>query len=333
MRVFVTGGAGYIGSVVCEELGQAGYQVVAFDNLQSGHRRALDPSIPLIVGDLRDPAEVSSALREAQADAVMHFAAESIVFESYEDPGKHFKVNHCGGLNLLEAMRKQGVSRLVFSSTAAVYGEPAQMPITEETPTLPVNPYGESKLQFERVLPWYERTYGLQHVSLRYFNACGATDRNGECRPRETHLIPILLDVLAGKRERFTLFGEDYPTPDGTCIRDYVHVSDIAAAHRIVLERLAALPSRVYNLGTGIGASNREVMAAAESVAGRKLACDVAPRRRGDPAVLVASAEKIARDLNWRPRHTDLKAMIADAWRWLQANPNGYQNPDKVTES
>jgi len=324
VKVFVTGAAGYIGSVVAEMLREAGHMVTAFDSLKSGHRAALDPSIDLIEGDVRDAHAVANAMSKARPDAVMHFAAESIVSESYDDPGRHFSVNVGGGISLLSAMVENDISKLVFSSTAAVYGEPDQTPITEESPTIPVNPYGESKLQFERCLPWFERRYGLQHVSLRYFNACGATAKNGECRPKETHLIPILLDIAAGKREGFKLYGADYPTPDGTCIRDYVHVADIARAHIQVLDRLGNLPSPVYNLGTEDGASNLEVIAAVERVTGKRIERTDAPRRPGDPAVLVASAERIHREIGWQPEFRDLEAMVASAWDWNRRFPNGY---------
>ncbi|HRK21461.1 MAG TPA: UDP-glucose 4-epimerase GalE [Fimbriimonadaceae bacterium] len=324
MKLFVTGAAGYIGSVVTEQLIREGHTVAAFDSLKSGNRASIPADVELIVGDMRDREAVKGALEASRAEAVMHFAAESIVSESYEDPGRHFEVNVGGGVNLLQAMAECGVFRLVFSSTAAVYGESESNPITEDTPTVPVNPYGESKLQFERMLPWFAERYGLQHVSLRYFNAAGATEANGESRPKETHLIPILLEVAAGRRDSFTLFGDDYPTPDGTCIRDYVHVADIAAAHVLALEQIERLPSRIYNLGTGRGASNREVLSAVERVTGVPIAPKVEGRRPGDPAVLVASADRIARELGWRPQGT-LESMIEDAWRWNLKHPKGYE--------
>lgn len=329
MRIFVTGAAGYIGSVVTEQLLAAGHEVVAYDSLKSGHRAALDPAVELIVGDVRDAETLAQSVHEARPDAAMHLAAESIVSESYEDPGRHFSVNHGGGINLLEAMAKSGVGRLVFSSTAAVYGEPEETPIDEDFPTVPVNPYGESKLQFERVLPWYERTWGIRHVSLRYFNAGGATVKNGESRPKETHLIPILLDIAAGKRHEFKLYGTDYPTPDGTCIRDYVHVSDIAQAHVLALAELEGLASPIYNLGTGVGASNLEVIAAVERVTGKSVERTEAPRRLGDPAILVASAERIRRELGWEPAVRSLDEMVASAWEWYQRFPHGYSEKER----
>jgi UDP-glucose 4-epimerase len=325
MRVFVTGAAGYIGSVVTELLVESGHEVVAYDCLKSGHRSAVHPLARFVQGDILDSEALSRALEESRADAAMHFASEIVVSESYRDPGLHFRVNTLGSLELLEAMRKSNVRRLVFSSSAAVYGEPSGGPLAEDHPCAPLSPYGESKLQVERMLRWYGEVHGLRHVSLRYFNACGATERHGEDRPFETHLIPILIDVARGARSGFKLYGNDYPTPDGTCIRDYVHVCDIARAHIMVLEALDRLEFHAYNLGTGSGKSNLEVLKAVEKASGRPIACDLAPRRQGDPAVLTASAERIRRELGWQPEFTDLDSMVASAWNWRIRHPGGYE--------
>lgn len=324
MKVFVTGAAGYIGSVVTEFLIEVGHGVVAYDNLQTGHREAVHEAAEFVEGDILDAPKLTEAMLQAKPDAVMHLAAESVVGESYQDPGKFFRVNVAGGVNVLEAMRAAEVSRIVFSSTASVYGEPPTDVVDEETPTIPVNPYGESKLQFERILDWYGRIYRYRHVSLRYFNASGATARNGEDRPAETHLIPILLDVVAGKRGAFRLFGTDYPTRDGTCVRDYVHVAAIARGHLLVLQRIESLRYRQYNLGSGKGRSNREVLAAVEAVTQRPVPVEEADRRLGDPATLVASAERIRQELGWEEESGGLEAIVRSAWEWRLAHPNGY---------
>ena len=324
MKVFVTGGAGYIGSVVIEELLTAGHKVAVFDNLKSGHRAALPEDVDFHEGDILDGESLYRWLKQAQVDAVMHLAGEIVVSESFRDPGLHFKVNVTGGVELLEAMKRTGVTRIVFSSTAGVYGDPSVAVITEETPKHPLSPYGLSKLQFEQILEWYGRIHGFKHVSLRYFNACGATKKNGEDRHNETHLIPILIEAAMGKRAGIKLYGTDYWTPDGTCIRDYVHVSDIARAHVAVLAALDGLKAPAYNLGTGEGHSNREVIATVERVSGRKVSVEEAERRPGDPAVLVASAKKIEEELGWKPEVVELENMVRSAWKWRQAHPNGY---------
>ena len=318
MHIIVTGGAGFIGSVVTERLVEAGHRVTVIDNLQHGHRDAVHPRARLLVGDLRDRDWVRDALRESGGDAVVHLAAEALIDESIRDPGRFYRANVTGGLNLLDAMVESGVARLVFSSTAAVYGEPAEVPIREDAPTRPVNSYGDSKLAFERALPWYARAHGLQHVSLRYFNACGATDRCGERHEPETHLIPILLEVALGLRPSVHLFGTDYDTPDGTCIRDYVHVTDIADAHVLCLGALDRLPP-ACNLGNGQGYSNRQVIDAVRRVTGRPVPVVESPRRSGDPARLVASAAAIRSAVGWSPRVPGLDAMIESAWRWRLA--------------
>jgi UDP-glucose 4-epimerase len=325
MKILVTGAAGYIGSVVTECLLAEGHQVVALDNLQSGHIRAVHPDARFIQLDLLNRDAVAELFRREELDAVVHLAAEALIDESVRDPGRFFRANVTGGLNLVDAMIAHGVLQLIFSSTAAVYGEPNAVPITEETPERPVNAYGESKLVFERILAWYRRAHGLRFIILRYFNACGATELFGENRVRETHLIPILLEAAAGERAVVNIYGADYDTPDGTCVRDYVHVVDIARAHLLGLAKLNVLEERAYNLGNGNGHSNREVIAAVERVTGRRLKINLAPRRVGEPARLVASSERIRRDFGWEPRYPDLATMIGTAWEWRQRCSRGYQ--------
>jgi len=316
MKILVTGGAGYIGSVVTERLVEGGHDVTALDNLRHGHRDAVHPSARLIIGDLLDRDWLFAALHEARYDAVVHLAAEALIDESVRNPGLFFRVNLTGGLNLLDAMVAAGVRRLVFSSTAAVYGEPESVPIGEDAPRRPINAYGESKLAFERALGWYERAHHLRHVSLRYFNACGATDRCGERHEPETHLIPILFDVALGIRPAIDLFGTDYDTPDGTCIRDYIHVRDIAEAHVRCLANIDEIGADAFNLGNGAGYSNREVIDTVRHVTGRPIAVRPAPRRRGDPARLIASATRIFERVGWQPAMPRLVDMIETAWRW-----------------
>jgi UDP-glucose 4-epimerase len=317
MKILVTGAAGYIGSVVTERLVEHGHTVVALDNLRHGHRDAVHPAARFIQGDLLDREWLHEQLRRADVDAVVHLAAEALIDESVRDPGRFFRVNVTGGLNLLDAMVASGVTRMIFSSTAAVYGEPEAVPIREDARLQPVNSYGESKLAFERAMAWYQRAHGLRHVSLRYFNACGATARSGERHEPETHLIPILLDAALGRRS-MRLFGTDYDTPDGTCVRDYVHVIDIADAHLLCLKHIDAIEPTAFNLGNGSGYSNRQVIAAVERVTGRSIPVVAAPRRLGDPARLVASADRIARTLGWQPTMPGLESMIDSAWAWHQ---------------
>ena len=324
MTVLVTGAAGYIGSVVAERLLAHGHAVAAFDNLSRGHRAAVPARADFLEGDLRDRARLAEVVSEVRPDAVVHLAAEALVGESVARPATFFEVNVTGGLNLLDAMRAAGVRRLVFSSTAAVYGEPEEVPIREDAPLRPVNPYGASKLAFEQALPWYAAAYGLRHVSLRYFNACGATAERGEHHVPETHLIAILLEVALGLRPRIRIFGGDYDTPDGTCVRDYVHVGDIADAHLLSLDRIDALDSRAFNLGNGVGFSNREVVEAARRVTGRAIPAVAAPRRAGDPARLVASAARARDVLGWSPRYPTLDGMIETAWAWRKDRPHPY---------
>jgi UDP-glucose 4-epimerase len=316
MRILVTGAAGYIGSVVTERLVEHGHAVVALDNLRHGHREAVHPAARFVQGDLLDREWLHHEVRQSKVDAVVHLAAEALIDESIRNPGLFFRVNVTGGLNLLDAMAEAGVTRMVFSSTAAVYGEPESIPISEAAVLEPVNAYGESKLAFERAMVWYERAHGLRHISLRYFNACGATDRCGEMHAPETHLIPILLDAALGRRGSMQLFGNDYDTPDGTCVRDYVHVRDIADAHVSCLNHIDAIPSQAFNLGNATGYSNRDVIDTVKRVTGASFPVIDAPRRPGDPAQLVASADRIHRVLGWKPGIPDLEAMIESAWVW-----------------
>ncbi len=323
MRVLVTGGAGYIGSVVVEQLVEAGHRVWVFDNLSRGHRDAVHPGAQLIQGDLADRAAIARAVEQAQPEAAMHFAALSLVAESMAHPDLYFRNNVCYGLNLLEACAQAGVQRFIFSSTAATYGQPEQVPIPEEAPTLPNNPYGESKLAFERMMRWFGNLYGMVVVSLRYFNAAGASARYGEDHRPETHLIPLALQVAQGRLPHLKIFGTDYPTPDGTCIRDFIHVEDLARAHLLALRTPS---SAVYNLGNGTGFSVRQVVDAVRAVTGRPVPTVEAPRRPGDPPVLVASSAKIARELGWQPLHPSLEEIIESAWRWHLSHPNGYED-------
>ena len=325
MRVLVTGGAGYIGSVVTEVLLGRGHTVVIIDDLSKGHRDAVPAGTPLVEANLLDGAAVREALRRHAVEAVVHMAAHSYVGESVEAPAKYYHNNVVGGLTLLEAMREVGTDRLVLSSTCAVYGEPSKVPIEEHDPTAPSNPYGETKRAFEHALRWYGQAYGLASISLRYFNAAGATERSGEWHDPETHLIPLLLHVAAGRSDHVTIFGDDYPTRDGTCVRDYIHVSDLATAHVLALEALRPRDSlRVYNLGCGgEGHTVREVVTVARRVTGRPIDVRVGPRRPGDPATLVASSDRIMRELGWRPQRQDLDDIVGSAWRWMERRTRG----------
>jgi UDP-glucose 4-epimerase len=325
MNILVTGGAGYIGSVVTEELTKAGHIAVVYDNLSYGHREAVQAPAKLIEGDLLDGDTLRRVLREHSIEAVMHMAAFALVGESVTHPAKYYQNNLGGGLSLLNAMKDCGVKQLVFSSTCATYGEPERVPIDESFPNHPTNPYGESKLAFERALRWYSAAYGLQYASLRYFNAAGATKRCGEMHDPETHLIPLVLQVAAGVRAEVQIFGDDYPTRDGTCVRDYIHIVDLAAAHILALAILGER-SAIYNLGCGgNGYTVKEVIDVAREVTGRTIATRLAPRRAGDPAVLVAASDKIRRELGWQPNFQDLRLIIQSAWDWLVAHPRGYE--------
>jgi len=322
----VTGGAGYIGSVVTEELVRDGHGVVVYDNLQKGHRQPVVAPAQFVHADLADKAKLEETLSAHRIEAVIHMAADSLVAESCEQPAKYYRNNVVAGLTLLEAMRASGVGRIVFSSTAATYGEPEKQPIAETDPNRPTNPYGESKLAFERALHWYDEAYGLRFASLRYFNAAGASEQCGEDHDPESHLIPIALQVAAGTRATIEVYGDDYPTPDGTCVRDYIHVIDLARAHILALGALDR-GSRLYNLGCGgNGYSVNEVLAAAREVTGKDIRAIVGARRAGDPSVLIASSEKIKRELGWQPKFQDLRIIIESAWRWMQAHPSGYDD-------
>jgi UDP-glucose 4-epimerase len=324
MKVLVTGGAGYIGSVVVEQLIKHGHEAVVYDNLSKGHAAAVAPEATFSRADLMDRDEMVHALDQNRIEAVIHMAASSLVGESVREPHLYFTNNVTAGISLLDAMLAAGVKKLVFSSTAAVYGAPESIPIMEDAPTRPTNPYGESKLAFERMLRWYDEAYQLRYVSLRYFNAAGASDRVGEMHDPESHLIPNVLRVAAGKSKHVDVFGEDYPTPDGTCVRDYIHVIDLADAHILALNVLEKR-SEIYNLGYGNGYSVAEVVEMARQVTGRWISTEAAPRRAGDPPALIASSDKIMRDLGWSPRHSELDRIIESAWRWQLAHPNGYE--------
>lgn len=324
MNVLVTGGAGYIGSVMVERLSSHGHRAIVYDNLSQGHRAAVIPEAVFIEGELHDQPKLIRAFEEHQIEAVIHMAAHALVGESVTNPHKYYTNNLVGGISLLGAMVEAGVKRIVFSSTCATYGAVEQMPITEDTPQKPTNPYGESKLAFERALRWYDEAYGLHYASLRYFNAAGATERCGEDHEPETHLIPLVLRVAMGKAESVKIFGEDYPTPDGTCIRDYIHVTDLTEAHVLALRALDK-SSCIYNLGYGSGYSVSEVVEMARQVTGRRIPTERAPRRPGDPPVLIASADRAMLNLGWQPRHSELDHIIESAWRWHLAHPNGYE--------
>ena len=321
MKILVVGGAGYIGSICAELLLDQGHEIAVFDNLCEGHRSALDARARFIEGDLQDRQAIDSALALAQPEAVMHFAASALVSESMRDPSKYFRNNISNGLNLLDAMAAARVQRIVFSSTCAIFGPPERLPIDETAPTRPINPYGESKLAFEKILRWYDEIYGLKFVSLRYFNAAGASANFGEDHRVETHLIPNTLKVALGQKPHVEIFGTDYETPDGTCIRDYIHIVDLARAHILAL---GAPRSGLYNLGTGDGASVREVIAACRKITGKKIDTVERPRRPGDPPRLIASSDKIKDELGWQPQFQSLDAIIESAWKWHQKFPNGY---------
>jgi len=321
MKILVVGGAGYIGSICTEILLNEGHEAAVFDNLGEGHRRAVDSRAKFIEGDLADREKIQAALSSTRPDAVLHFAASALVGESMRDPSKYFRNNISNGLNLLDAMMATRVERIVFSSTCAIFGPPERVPIDETAPARPINPYGESKLAYEKILRWYDQIHGLRFVSLRYFNAAGASESFGEDHRIETHLIPNVIKVALGQKPYVEIYGTDYDTPDGTCIRDYIHIVDLARAH---MRALGAAQSEFYNLGTGGGSSVREVIAVCRKITGRKVDIVEKPRRPGDPPRLVASSEKIKRDLGWRPQFESLDAIIESAWKWHQKFPHGY---------
>lgn len=327
MRVLVTGGAGYVGSHTVHHLVEAGYSPIVFDDLSYGHRASVPDDVPFFKGTLHDRKIVDDVMRTFRPEAVFHFAGSTQVGESVEQPGLYYRNNVVTGLNLLDAMVEHGIQHIVFSSTAAVYGEPQQIPIPEDHPKQPSNPYGETKLFFENILHRYEQAHGIRSVSLRYFNAAGAHPDGtiGEDHTPETHLIPLVLQVALQQQPEITIFGDDYDTPDGTCIRDYVHVCDLAQAHRLALQSLqAGEASDVYNLGNGNGFSVREVIEEAEAVVGQPIPYRTGARRPGDPAVLVASSQKAKEQLGWKPQYPELRTMIQSAWDWHRTHPNGY---------
>ena len=321
MKVLVTGGAGYIGSVTSELLLDAGFEVVVFDNLERGHRAAVDARARFIPGDLRDRDSIMGAMAKEKPDGVLHFAAYALVGESMEKPELYFRNNVAGGVFLAESMVAAGVKRIVFSSTCATYGVPERNPIDEDAPQRPSNPYGESKLMLEKILDWHARLHGLEPVFLRYFNAAGATVKFGEDHSPESHLIPNVLKVALGQAPEVRVFGDDYRTPDGTCIRDYIHIADLAQAHILALE---GRHSGAFNLGTGEGFSVKEVLSVAREVTGHAIPAQVVARRPGDPDRLVAAADKAKRVLGWRPRYAALRTIVESAWEWARRHPRGY---------
>ncbi|HTM41704.1 MAG TPA: UDP-glucose 4-epimerase GalE [Terriglobales bacterium] len=324
MRILVTGGAGYIGSIVSAELLRAGHQVIVYDDLSHGHRRAVPKGAEVIIGEVGEREALGRAFQQHRPEAVMHFAALIEAGESMRFPERYFRNNTASSLTLLECMLQHDCKRLVFSSTAALYGNPERTPIQEDAPLVPTNAYGESKLLVERMLAWFHRIHGLRYASLRYFNAAGGAGALGEDHQPESHLIPLVLQVAQGKRPSISIYGTDYATPDGTCIRDYVHVLDLASAHVLALNALATRDQLIYNLGNGRGFSVRQVVEVARKVTGHVIAAEDAPRRPGDPAVLVASSEKICRELGWQPRYPELEQIVASAWEWRRQHPNGY---------
>jgi len=327
MAILVCGGAGYIGSHMAAELLEKGEEVVILDNFQKGHRKAILGG-KLYEGDIRDRAVLDKVFTENNIDAVIDFAADSLVGESMVEPLKYFNNNVGGTINLLEAMRDHGVNYIVFSSTAATYGEPENLPILEGDKTFPTNPYGESKLTVEKILKWCDGAYGIKYTALRYFNAAGAhvNGKIGEDHSPETHLIPLILQVALGQREKIMVFGNDYKTEDGTCIRDYIHVTDLANAHLLAVDRLRkGGSSLICNLGNGKGFSVNEVIETARRVTGCEIKAEVAPRRAGDPAILVASSEKAKIELGWKPKYDSLETIIETAWNWHRQHPKGYE--------
>jgi len=325
MRVLVTGGAGYIGSHTVRLLLAHGHDVLVFDNLSVGHRQAV-PEGRLIVGDLCETAQLDHVLVVKRIEAVIHFAASALVGESVTEPAKYWKNNLVNSLQLLDACRRHGINRFVFSSTCATYGIPTAVPITEQEKQLPINPYGNSKLAFEKVLADFAPAYNLGFAALRYFNASGASADGtiGEDHKPESHLIPLVIQVALGQRKHIEVFGTDYPTPDGTCIRDYIHVDDLAEAHRLALEKIVPGQGMHFNVGIGTGSSVKEVIRTVQEVTGKEISVKYGPRRAGDPPALVASSEKIRRELGWVPQFATLKPIVESAWKWHASHPNGY---------
>jgi UDP-glucose 4-epimerase len=330
LNILVTGAAGYIGSICSEVLLARGFGVVALDNLQEGHRAAVPSGAVFCLADLSVRAQVEEVFSQYKIDAVMHFAGEALVAKSMREPSTFYAANVGSGVNLLDAMTRHGVSKLIFSSTAATYGEPQIIPIPEEHAKVPINPYGKSKLVFEQILADYRAYTGLNYVTLRYFNAAGASAERGEAHREETHLIPCVLEAALGSSPYAAVFGNDYPTPDGSCVRDYIHVLDIADSHVRALEEIQRVAGEAFNVGNSRGYSIFEVIDAAERATGRKIPRKVSPRRPGDPAVLVASKEKLKRTLGWEAGHSSLEEIIGSAWDWKQKHPNGYPEDTSV---
>lgn len=323
MHILVVGGAGYIGSVTVDQLIAAGHNVTVLDSLVAGHREALNPDAEFVGADVRDEDALGRLFAGHTFDAVVHYGGYIVAPESVRQPGRYFANNVGGAIALLNAMVAYDVKRFVFSSSAAVYGQPERVPISEDAPLRPINPYGETKVAVERMLPWYEATFGLRSVSMRYFNAAAAAGLRGEDHRPETHLIPSVLGVALGQRHALSQYGSDYSTRDGTCVRDYIHISDLAAAHLLALEKTET-GSAVYNLGNGRGFTNREVIEAARRVTGEPIAVADEPRRAGDPPELVASNAKARAELGWQPRYSDLEEIVDSAWRWHSEHPKGY---------
>jgi UDP-glucose 4-epimerase len=320
-KILVTGGAGYIGSICVEELLNRGFEVSVFDNLSEGHGKAIDPRADFYQGDLADRSVLRHAFGQAKPEAIMHFAANALVGESMTNPSKYFRNNVSSGINLLDMAVEFGVQKFVFSSTCATFGIPERMPIDESLPQRPINPYGESKLMFETILRWYEKLHGLSFTALRYFNAAGASQQFGEDHRIETHLIPNILKVALGQKDHVEIYGTDYDTPDGTCIRDYIHILDLAQAHILAL---ASPKSDFYNLGTGGGTSVREVIQTCQQITGRDIKALEKPRRPGDPPRLIAASEKIRAELGWEPRFQNIRPIVESAWAWHVKHPHGY---------
>lgn len=322
-KILVTGGAGYVGSICATQILKAGHEVVIIDDLTTGHSEAVTPGATFIEMNLGDRAAMKQLLSQHRIDAAFHFAAKAQVGESMVEPAKYFHTNVVEALSMLECLREAGVKKFVFSSTAATYGNPAVVPIPEDCPKAPVNPYGESKLAFEQILRWYANSYGFSVVAFRYFNACGATETQGERHDPESHLIPLILQAASGRRESISIFGTDYPTPDGSCLRDYVHILDIADAHLLALKRMDKPGFRVFNIGTGKAYSVLEVCRMVEEVTGRKLNIKYAGRREGDPAILCAAVDRIQQEFGWKASHSDLRSIVESAWRWEQKQRRG----------
>ncbi len=331
-RILVTGGAGYVGSVCCSRLLELGHHITVVDDLSAGHAAAVPQGAVLHQLDIADRTELAKVLEAGRFDTIFHFAAKALIPESVSNPGAFFDSNVASGIALLETLRAARIKRFVFSSSAAVYGNPRTTPIDEDHPKDPVNSYGETKLSLERALYWYAAAYGWTVVAFRYFNACGATATIGEDHDPETHIIPLLLQTAAGERPFFDIYGDDYPTPDGTCLRDYVHVLDIAEAHLLALQVKQNAGFRVYNIGTGTNYSVRHICQLVEKELGAKLILKNAPRRLGDPPVLCANPQRLIKELGWQPRSSDLRTIIRSAWNWKQKNPGGY-NGTREAES